>query len=180
MKRKLLYKTILLGLFLSITVSCEEDEISIPKENNIKIIGEWLMESYNYSGKTTTSVEGNNYVIDYVGTAINSDLVIDFKENKDVYTKGGYTIKLKTTSLGQTKTTTHSSKDLLKDGYNGTWEVKGDSLYTVTKNGDKSVGYIETLTENVLKVHTIDKRTQIIKDYKITIHTDLTIEYTKK
>lgn len=180
MKRRLLFKTTLFGLFLSVLLSCEKNEIAISEDENQEIIGEWLMETYNYTGTSTTSVLGEDYKATFFGTAIDSDLVINFKKNKDVLTTGKFKIKLTTTSFGQTQTVTQSSEGLLQDGLNGTWEVKESSIYIVNTNGEKTIFSIELLTKNRLKLRTIDQRTQTIAGYETTSYTDIIIEYSKK
>ncbi|PCI06386.1 MAG: hypothetical protein COB81_00505 [Flavobacteriaceae bacterium] len=178
MTRKLFFKTVILSVFISVLVGCDKNDVTTPKENSSDIVGEWLMEALTYTGTSTLSVLGEEYITDFVGKSIDSDLVVDYRENNDIYTEGSYNIELSSTFLGVT--TTQSTGGLIKDGLAGTWEIKGDSLITTTTLGETSSSYIEILTENTLKLVATDQRTETIEGYKTAIYTKYVIEYTKK
>ncbi len=179
MKRRLLFKEIAALVFLTVLIGCEKEEIQAPKANNANIVGEWMLENLNYKGSSTVTVLGKEYKTNYIGQSVDSDFSVNYKENKEVRTSGSYKIKLTTTIMGQTTTTTESTEGILKPGLIGKWEIKGDSLYTIY-DGDKTVSYIETLTKNKLKTVTIDKRTALTDGVKTTIDTKVTTAYIRK
>ncbi|MBL4745618.1 MAG: lipocalin family protein [Flavobacteriaceae bacterium] len=182
MKRALLYKAIVLNLCIAVLMSCEKVKTQVAAENNsnTNIIGEWILEDYNYTGVSTSTILGQEIKTNYIGTGVDMDFMINFKENKEVHSSGNFNIKLTYTINGQTGTTTESAGDLIKQGFSGTWEVKGDSLYIVNFTGEKSASYIETLTENTLKTKIIDKRTRNIQGVQTEIYNNITMELTKK
>lgn len=147
------FKTLFICAFLVTTVSCgDDDEATTSVEENI-VVGVWDLEALNYSGESSTAIEGTTIVQSFTGEAINIDATFTFSENpNEAVIAGSYDIFLTTTVNGQTIEQTVGSGEagLAIDGNEpSTWSINGDQM-TLVSEGETQVYTIVTLNQNTL------------------------------
>lgn len=107
--------------------SCSSDDEN-SNENDITgdLVGTWGIVSLEYSGITTTKIDGDDLIINFDGIAKNIDYTIKFSENPNEFeAEGSYDIELTTTFFGITDTQTIP----VDDG-------SGTGTYSLGSNGD--------------------------------------------
>ncbi|WP_428743688.1 lipocalin family protein [Tenacibaculum sp.] len=133
--------------FILILTSCSSDD---NKENiSADIVGTWIGNSIDYSGKTETTVQGQTLVTDFVGEGYDMDYTLTFNETPNIITsEGSYSLKLTYSVLGQTSVQNLENLKFLEEG---TWILDGNKL-DVTANGVSKDYEIIELTETTLKI----------------------------
>lgn len=140
--------SLLLVVFSLICTSCNIESVDYDGvSGDVSIVGEWKMVNYTYTGETTTSGQGQTLSTSFIGEAFDMNNTITFSQNPNTITSNGaFSIKLTSTTLGQTSTQNITGIPAINDG---TWEQEGDELFTFS-NGQEGVMKIEELTENRL------------------------------
>lgn len=137
-------------LFIVLTfilTSCSTDDSSSIISGDI--VGTWIGSSIDYSGDTTTTVDGVTIVADFVGEAYDMDYTVTFSENpNEVVSEGSYSLKLTYTALGQTSVENLENIEFLEGG---TWE-QNNAILILTAEGESANYVIEELTENKLVI----------------------------
>jgi hypothetical protein len=129
--KSLSYLAMLLALSLSIT-ACSDEEAGSP--NNEALVGTWRLESIDYSGTSSTTVQGTTFTSVFVGEGYDLDVTVTFSEDPDTYTTDGdYSIRLTTTTQGQTVEQDFTFEGFLDDG---TWERDGENVIITNGDGD--------------------------------------------
>ena len=136
--------------FLAISfASCSSDD-DTAADTSASILGIWFGQDVDYSGTTTTTVDGLPPVeADFVGESIEENFSLDFLESGEYISEGDYTLELTTTVLGESQTQTQTL-EFLQDG---TWSREGDVLIA-TAEGRTQEYDIEELTETTLIIST--------------------------
>ncbi len=145
--------SILLVVFLVSLTSCSED--SSPVEINGDIVGTWKMVDYDYSGKTTTTFQGQTIIADFVGEAFDMEYKLIFGESPNNLTsQGSFKLKLTTTIQGQTSVENAQINDFLTTG---SWEIVEGELITDTEAGGRGTMKIVKLTGTELVLSVIQE-----------------------
>ncbi|GAB1858002.1 hypothetical protein MHTCC0001_28390 [Flavobacteriaceae bacterium MHTCC 0001] len=140
--------SILLAITVLVFTSCSKDDDALEVSGNI--IGTWEMTDYDYSGATTTTVQGQSITADFVGEALDLDYRITFEENLNILTTdGGFIIRLTTTLSGQTTTQDYNTNQI-ESINSGTWEIVNNELITTAEGGVEGRYKILELTESSL------------------------------
>lgn len=165
-------KLLLLSLAV-IFLSCSEDEERLPTSQGM--VGTWSMTSVDYTGTSTTTMQGASLTADYTGTGKEMNVVSTFAENPNtVLTEGSYIIVVKTTMMGQTTTEEVPFDEVVSDG---TWTLSGRTLTVSGPNGPEEATILEQ-TSTSLKMR-MDV-TESFTSQDITVSTELQITYTFK
>ncbi|MEL0456292.1 hypothetical protein WJN01_08650 [Flavobacteriaceae bacterium SZ-1-7] len=137
-----------------IITSCTEDGDPIPQISG-DIVGIWDMVDYTYTGQTVTTAQGQTLKSDFTGEAYNMNYTITFEENpNNLISMGSFSLKLTTTTLGQTST---QNIDNIEGLVTGTWEMVNGEIIT-NANGDQGKMKIEELTESSLVLSIAEKQ----------------------
>lgn len=139
---------LLLIAFLAVSItSCSSDDDGA--DTSASILGVWIGQDVDYSGTSTTTIEGLPPVTaDFVGETTESDFTLTFTEDpNELVSEGSYTVELTFTIAGETQTQTQTL-NFLEDG---TWSRSGDTL-TVTADGVTQDYQIVELTESTLRL----------------------------
>jgi len=163
---------LLFTVFILILTSCSSDSSDSPVIS-ASIVGEWIATALDYSGTSSTTIQGQSVIADFVGEAYDINYTVTFSENLNtLVSEGNYSLELTYTILGQTTTENVENVQFLEDG---TWEQNGDELI-VTNNGETTAFDILELTANRLKLglETVEEVTEQGAVITSTIYAELT------
>lgn len=163
-------------LLLSLAViflSCSEDEEPLPTSQGM--VGTWDMTAVDYTGTSTTTMQGASMTTDYTGTGKEMNVVSTFTENPNtVLTQGSYIIVLKGTSMGQTITEEVPFDEVVTDG---TWTLSGRTLTVTGLNGPEEATILEqTSTSLIMRMDV----TKSVTSQDITVSSNIKITFTFK
>jgi hypothetical protein len=162
-------KLVLLSLGV-IFLSCSDDEAPLPTSQGM--VGTWTMTAVDYTGTSTTTMQGVSYKADYTGTGKDMTVTTAFTENPNtVNTEGSYIIVLKTTVMGQSTTQDVPFDEVVVDG---TWTLDGRTL-TITGDVGPQTATVLEQTSTSLKIRMDVKESVTSQD--ITVSTDIQITY---
>ena len=126
---KNIFKSLLIVLVTVSFMSCSSDDDSSNNSTNDTsgtLVGTWALESFDYSGNTTSTITGQSISSDFTGVAENIDYSITFTDNPNEFVTGGsYDIEMSNTFLGQTITTNESFNGVESEGG---WEQNGNTI----------------------------------------------------
>lgn len=163
-------------LSLGITACGEDDE---PTTNEQGIIGTWKITGIDYSGTSTTTVQGiPPTTATFTGTGYDMNLSITFGENPNNYvTSGDYSIELVTMAAGQTFTNQWTNQGFLG---NGTWERNGDTLTATDSGGDVGVATIVSESDNEIVFNVMTQETTTDQGVTTVYDIDGTYVFTRE
>ena len=142
---KIIKSLFLLALAFTV-LSCSEDEK--PSFDETLLPGEWELSTLDYSGTTTTSYSVLSIEADFVGTLVESDLLVNFTaEPNEFVSSGSYLIELETTVAGQSTTTTQEFPNILLPG---TWRIEHDKLIVENEIAGEQETTIKRLDDSSL------------------------------
>lgn len=144
MKLKFLFLAI-----LTVTLTACSGDDDAAADTSASLIGAWIGQDVDYSGTTTTTVEGVSIDADFVGETFDVDFTLTFSEDpNEVVSEGSYGITLTTTIAGETTT-----QDIPNNAFasTGTWSRSGDTI-TISADGQTSELEITELTDSTLRV----------------------------
>ncbi|MCP9235996.1 hypothetical protein [Lewinella sp. JB7] len=149
-----LFLLVAVALFLP---SCDTDEENTSPESSI--VGSWSIDDGTGSGKTTTTYQGETYVVDFTNRLVEpTDFIMNFHANGTVNSQGTLTMETTTTYNGQSEVHTNTMSDLFGEGE---YEVQGNTLRAWTDQSEASEMTILTLTETELVLEASGTQTQI-------------------
>ena len=143
-----LSKAIIL-LFVMVLVSCDSDDNdTVVITGNVD--GTWSIESINYSGSSTTTIDGLSTTATFTGQSSNENAIFVFTPDGDFTSNGSYDITLNTTVAGQSQTQEVSIDDYTSEG---TWSQSGNILTLVGElvsisSGTPTIGDGDELSED--------------------------------
>ncbi|PKP29715.1 MAG: hypothetical protein CVT99_16085 [Bacteroidetes bacterium HGW-Bacteroidetes-16] len=175
MKKSNLTKVFLLIVLGLTIVSCsKKDDTTNP--TNGEIAGVWNCTAVNYTGTTVTEYLGQSITTDFTGEGYNVDFTFTINENPNVATSNGsYSIKLSSTTMGQTITQNIEDIDF---NFTGEWSKDGNTM-TVTQGGKSSDANIVKLTDTELEFKIANVETIENSGMTATSTTNTTISFTK-
>jgi hypothetical protein len=151
----------LIGL-LSTFFSCAKDD-SLPTN---AILGKWNVTQIEYTGTSSTNVQGDITTAEFTGSGVDMKLEIEFTENPNEYkASGDYGINLKTEFLGQSFDYSLSNQGFIDSG---TWSQEGDQLTVTTKAGETQTATVTSLTEDVLIITWGTSQTEALEGATVT------------
>ena len=159
-----------------VLVSCSDDDTPNPSDTSGNLIGTWIGQDVDYTGSSSTTVQGQSFDATFVGEAYDVDYTLTFTENpNEVISDGSYSIELTTTALGQTQVDNLENLEFLS---NGTWSQSGNVL-TVVTDGEASDATIIQLTDTMLVLQIIDSQTAVEQGIEVSSVVNATVTYTK-
>lgn len=158
-----------IGLLIT---SCTEDNDSI-EVDGLELVGEWQGETVNYTGTTTTEIQGVALVSEFEGIGYDVNYVININNDlTQITSNGSYSIELTTSVQGQSFTV--NEENLTFEGA-GTIILAGDEI---TFN-DGSVGTIVELSANFLELNLYKEQTVTVSGFDSITSIDMTLTYTR-
>ena len=143
--------TNLFALLLMVTIfaSCDNDDDSMTSSDDL--VGTWAVTKIDYEGDTETVNQGAGITSTFVGEGYDMDLVIEFSQNPNEFkTSGDYSIKLTTTTQGQSYETDVTNNGFINEGE---WTKNGNEItVTSTANQEEQTATILELTATTLKI----------------------------
>lgn len=94
-------KFFLLALLFLSFLSCSKDDEDRKDVNTELLTGSWNLTEFTYDGYSDTRLSGENFHIEYTGTAENIDATFSFNSNGSFIAEGEYDIILKSSSFTQ-------------------------------------------------------------------------------
>ncbi|MFK5855600.1 MAG: hypothetical protein QM503_05680 [Bacteroidota bacterium] len=173
--KKIKLEKVLLLLVLGLTIiSCSKDET--PQTSSADVVGVWNCSSVDYTGSTVTEFLGQSMTADFIGEGYDVDFTFTLSENPNVASSNGsYSIKLTTTTLGQT---IDQNIENIAFTYVGTWSM-ADNKISITSEGETSVATIVELTDTVLKLNILEESTTSNNGATVTSTVDTHMTFVK-
>jgi hypothetical protein len=172
--KKLNYLFIVLALVL--TACSSDDDSNPPGDTSGDLIGTWIGQDVDYTGSSSTTVQGQSFDATFVGEAYDVDYTLTFTENpNEIISDGSYSIELTTTALGQTQVDNVENLEFLNSG---TWTQSGNML-TVISEGNESEATILQLTDTMLVLELIDSQTVVQEGIEVSSTINATVTYTR-
>jgi len=171
------FKLFLFISLISLTFSCSKDEENPTPTNSGEIIGVWKGTTVNYTGSSTTTVQGQSTIADYIGEGYDVNYTLTFIENtKKFVSDGSFSIELTGTVNGQTFTQNVENQELIPSG---DWSVNGKTLSFIIDNETDDATIVE-LTNNTLILNLVKTETNTDSDFTVTSTSDVTISFIKQ
>lgn len=95
---------------------------------NTSLVGDWMLQSLDYNGTTTTTAAGLTISSDFVGASANENFDVTFNADGTFITNGSYDIVLTATTQGITTTDTQT----ITGGSVGNYTATSSTLTTTT------------------------------------------------
>ncbi len=198
MTKKLLLLLLIVGMSFA-ACSQDDDEMEEMEEtmqmeevsDSAKLIGEWLMTSYEYTGVTTVSSQGEMLTTDFSGSAKDITYVLEFREDNTFTSSGGYVITLTTIQkeqviAGQTIPADTIVQDvpLETPETTGNWElangmIEGISFSDGQIGGETGELEILELTDSRLKINADFEETSAVSGATTIVQVDGEIVFEK-
>lgn len=173
--KKLNYLFIALALVL--TACSGDDDGGNPSDTSGDILGTWIGQDVDYTGTSSTSVQGQSINSTFVGEAYDVDYTLTFTENpNEVVSDGSYSIELTTTALGETFTENVENLEFLNSG---AWSRSGNQL-TITDNGEDTVATIVELTSTMLVLEVSETESVSEQGIDVSTNIDVVVTYTRQ
>ncbi len=143
------------------------------------LVGTWAVTGIDYEGDSETVNQGTAITSTFVGEGFDMDLVIEFTQNPNEFkTSGDYSIKLTTTSQGQTYETDVTNNGFINDGE---WTKSGNEItVTSTLNQEEQTATILELTETTLRIAWEFSEVTQLQDGSVTVNTMGEYTFTKQ
>lgn len=143
-------KFLLLGLALSVFISCSKTDPLPNSDLSSEFAGDWILYTYDYEGVTTTIYPDSATQTTFSGVAFEIESYIYFSENPNGYTTTG--------NYGVHHINVNEDGDqsaflrYVEVSDSGSWSRSGNTI-TLTLDGEVPLqGYISELTDNTLKI----------------------------
>ena len=157
--------------------SCSDDDsVNDPGDISGDLLGTWIGVDVDYTGDSTTEVQGQQFVADFVGEAYDVDYTLTFTENpNEVVANGSYSIELTTTTMGISQVDNVENLEFLNDG---SWLRTGNQL-SVTTDGETTVATILELTATSLILGSSQTEEINEQGISVTSNIDVIMTYSK-
>jgi hypothetical protein len=171
------YKHILAIVVIFVVVSCSKDsQVSYDPE---LVAGTWEMTGFDYTGTTTSTIQGNTTSSDFSGVGTRMDMVLALGHNPNTWvSSGSYDIELTWEIQGSEFRQAYPFSNFVN---NGSWSIEGNQLNVFENDGDAQ----QRLTIISVTSNTLELETETELDFSQSGLTALTVVnvhsvYTKK
>ena len=148
------FKFYMIAIAVILLASCSKDDDQPLNVEDSMILGEWNLEEFDYQGKTSGNVEGNEITTTYEGMARNINATLNFKEDNTFQGSGNYDIVLTLQGTTVTQPVNFDSS--------GTWKLEGNSLIAEGLRGDTQEGPVAGASESIMEISEISDRHMVL------------------
>lgn len=147
MKIKFMKRVVLLFVLGFLITACSEDDgLQITAKD---IVGTWSCTSIDFTGATTTKLQGLPVTVNLDGVGYDIDFNLTLSEDPNIASsEGKYSIELTTSVLGQNVV---ENIENLAFNVDGTWSKEEGSELSISKDGITTNVTIVNLTRAVLE-----------------------------
>ncbi len=153
--------------------SCKKDD-ETPQIDQSLFPGAWELTDLDYTGTSKTSYLGQVLTVNFVGSLIESDLIVTFTENPNEFqSEGSYTIELTSEILGVKSTSYETIDEVFLPG---SWEIVGNKLLVTSSVTEPAEVTIESLSESELTIS--QDETEDFSQDGVNVTSELSLQYT--